>query len=197
MMITTLQLFTLPAFLARFARLCILLAVLLSQNVLAQMTDIIHFENGDRMTGAISEMNLGEMRFESRSMGFVNIKWEDVAGIETNKTIQFETSLGTRHFGTVSQTENGDLAIRTRNGEKILGMDEVVYFQRIKADRSVWEAMDKDLRLGFSFSRGSEVLRWNVGAGLALMAFSVNRSHGDCPGRHNNCADLYRAVLSI
>ena len=147
-------------------RLAVLLLLFVSSSAIAQMTDIVHLKNGDRMTGAISEMNLGEMRFETRSMGFVNIKWEDVAEIETNKSIQFETSMGARFFGTPSHTEDGELAVRTRYGETVLGLEEVVHFQRIKADRSVWEAMDKDLRAGFSFTRSSDVMRWNIGAGL-------------------------------
>lgn len=143
---------------------------LISQGALAQMTDIVHLHNGDRITGAVSVMSLGEVRVETRSMGFVDIKWEDVKGIETSKTIQFETARGERIFGTVQNMGDGTVTVRSTAGERLLDGSEVVYFSRIKADQSVWEAMDKNLRLGFSFTRASDVLRWNIGAGVVYKA---------------------------
>ena len=142
----------------------------------AQLTDVVYLNNGDRMTGSVSVMNLGEMIFETGAMGFVNIKWEDVKGIETDKTIQFETARGERYFGRVAMGDEGYVAIVTAKGEQQLAMERIITFSRIKADRSVWEAMDKDLRVGFSFTKGSDIMRWNIGAGLLYKALKYRTS---------------------
>jgi hypothetical protein len=171
---------------------------LISQSAVAQMTDIIHLHNGDRITGAVSVMNLGEMRVETRSMGFVDIKWEDIEGIETSKTLQFETARGERIFGTVRNVGDGMIAVQTTTGEKLLNRDEVVYFSRIKADRSVWEAMDKNLRIGFSFTRASDVLRWNIGAGVLYKALGYRTEFrlDSLVTNNGQGADSRRAIMS-
>ena len=154
----------------------LLCAILVSTNAFAQMTDVVYLRNGDRITGSISEMTLGEMRFETRSMGWVSIKWEDVVGLETTKTIQFETAAGERIFGSIGLAQGGNVSVSAREGDRTVEMDDIVHFTRIKADRSVWEAMDKDLRVGFSYSRSSDIFRWNVGGGLSYKAENYRTS---------------------
>ena len=61
-------------------------------------------------------------------------------------------------------------------GERDLEVDRVIYFTRIKTDRSAWEAIDKDMRVGFSFTQGSDIMRWNIGAGLLYKALNYRAS---------------------
>ena len=143
------------------------LAILLAPQVgLAQKTDVVYLTNGDRITGKVSEMTQGQMKFETDTMGYVYIRWAHVAGLETDKTVQFEITSGAKYFGTVSRADNGDIAITSGDTVQTVDPQRVVYFSRIKAEQSAWQAMDKDLRVGFSYTRASEILRWNVGGGV-------------------------------
>ena len=52
------------------------LAILLAPQVgLAQKTDVVYLTNGDRITGKVSEMTQGQMKFETDTMGYVYIRW--------------------------------------------------------------------------------------------------------------------------
>ena len=156
--------------------LLLLVSLMLASTAGAQMTDVVYLANGDRITGSVSELNLGEVRVETSTMGWVNIKWEEIIGFVTGKTYQFETARGERFFGSVDRGDDGVLAIKSDDREQLVEMERVIYFTRIKADRSVWEAMDKDMRIGFSFTQGSDVMRWNVGAGLLYKALNYRTS---------------------
>jgi len=152
------------------------LLITMSFPAFGQLTDVIHLKNGDRVTGSVSEMTLGEMRVETLAMGFVNIKWADVSGFETTKTIQFELASGQRFFGTVASGADGETVVHTASGDERLANETIVYFSRIKADRSLWEGLDKDMRVGFSYTQASDILRWNVGGGLRYKGLSYRTS---------------------
>ena len=157
-------------------RMLVILALCIPQLALAQKTDVVYLTNGDRITGKISEMSRGEMKFETDTMGYVYIRWEHVAGIETDKTVQFETTNGAKFFGRVSRADNGDIAVSSGDTVLRIAPEQVVFFTRIKADQTVWEAMDKDLRVGFSYTRASDILRWNIGGGLNYKALTWRAS---------------------
>ena len=157
-------------------KIVMIIATLLPVSALAQNTDVVFLTNGDRITGKVSEMSRGEMKFETDTMGFVYIRWEHVAGIETDKTVQLEISSGERFFGTVSRADDGEIAVNSPDLVHRIKPEQVVYFSRIKAKQTVWEAMDKDLRVGFSYTQSSDILRWNIGGSLSFKALDWRTS---------------------
>jgi hypothetical protein len=116
------------------------------------------------------------MKFETDTMGYVYVRWEHVAGLETDKTLQFETTTGEKYFGTVSRADNGDIAVTDGDVVQTVPIEDIVFFTRIKADQTTWQAMDKDLRVGLSFTQASDILRWNVGGGLNYKAVTYRAS---------------------
>jgi hypothetical protein len=154
----------------------VLLALCIPHIALAQKTDVVYLTNGDRITGKVSEMNRGEMKFETDTMGYVYIRWEHVAGMETDKTVQFETTSGAKFFGSVGRADNGDIVVSSGDSVQRVAPEQVVHFSRIKADQTVWQAMDKDLRVGFSYTQASEIMRWSIGGGLNYKALTYRAS---------------------
>lgn len=158
------------------AAIILALAALSPATTFAQKTDVVYLSNGDKVTGKISEMSRGEMKLETDTMGYVYIRWEYVAGLETDKTARFETSSGARYFGTASRADNGDIVISSGGVDRQIEIEQIVYFTRIKVEQSVWDAMDKDLRVGFSYTQSSDILRWNIGGGVSYKAQNYRAS---------------------
>ena len=137
------------------------------QSALADKTDIAHLRNSDRVTGQIKEMLLGELRVDTKDTGYVTIKWNCVASIDCDKQIQFETTDGTRYLGPVTATaERDSLSVGTGTGTVGLGHSNVIYFEPVSFIEHFWDRLDNRLRRGFSYSEGSDLMRWNIAAGL-------------------------------
>jgi uncharacterized protein DUF481 len=171
--------------------------VLASGAAMGQRTDVIYMKNGDRLTGEIKEMLLGEVYFETSSYGNIKVKWKDIRRIDSDKHIQFETVDGSRYFGTVDgDSQDGVVTVISAGRESELDFDRIVHFEQINRDQSFWDRLDKNLRLGFSYTQASDILRWNVATGLELrekkfkadvefQSFVTNNSDGKDSRRAN------------
>ena len=67
----------------------------------AQKTDVITFKNGDQLTVDIKQLDRGLLRASTVGMGTIQIEWEVIESIETNKTYQVELSSGEKYLGSV------------------------------------------------------------------------------------------------
>jgi hypothetical protein len=54
----------------------------------AQKTDSV-FENGDTITGEIKSMKLGLLTYDVTGPGIIDIKWEEVTKIKSDKIFEF------------------------------------------------------------------------------------------------------------
>ena len=183
------------------------IALLTSIPIQAQETEIFHLDNGDRITGKIMEFESGEVRVKTRSMGFVYISWEDITQLESKRRLQFETEDGTRYYGSVTPSENsGSITLESVSKKVELSLKDVVRVQTVKASASWWDSLDKNLALGFNYSNASEVLHWNIAAGLeytglqslAAISFNsiVNDSENSEKTRRAEITGSYTRLLS-
>jgi len=129
-------------------------------------TDVIHMRNGDRVTGEIKEMLQGELRLDTNSMGTVLIKWADIDHIESTKYIQAELLDGTRHFGQVPASgKSGVLTVSSASGQLTeLDHASIARMEPIKIKSSLWDNLDNTLSVGFTYTKASDVLQWNIAA---------------------------------
>ena len=136
-----------------------------SSVAVADKTDIIYMDNGDRITGEILELRRGRLRVDSVSMGVVTVRWVDIDHIESNKVIQAEDSRGNRYLGRVPKSpEPGTLTILSDSGTETIQRREVVRLDTINANQTFWQNLDNTLNVGFTYTQASEVLQWNVAA---------------------------------
>lgn len=169
-------------------------------------TDVIYLKNGNSITGEIKELELGELRLTTDAMGDIYIKWVYVEKILSDKAIQFELTDGTRYVGSISEIDDDPgLNLITSSGEVILDREDIVHMQRLKIDESVWSAMDKRLQLGYQFEKSTDIVQWNIAAGLkytrekyvAELSFDsrvTNDGNGDDSNR-SNFTGTYRRLL--
>lgn len=129
-------------------------------------TDIIHMENGDRVTGEIEEMLQGQLRLNSVSMGTILIKWSDIDHIESTKYIQTELLDGTRYFGQIPRSETARImTVTTSSGDSHnLDHGEVVRLEPIEVRSSLWKKLDNALSLGMTYTKASDVQQYNIRA---------------------------------
>ncbi len=94
--------------------LCVL-ATCASGALSAPQDDIVLLENGDRISGAITSINGGNIRIATPYAGELTIQLDAVAAIETNSPRALALSEGHRLVGALTQ-EDGVSGIRTDDG---------------------------------------------------------------------------------
>jgi hypothetical protein len=145
------------------------LALLFSSSATAKKTDVIVFNNGDRVTGEIKAFERGQLRFSTTAMGTVMIKWDNIDQVISDKTIQLEMDSGQRMLGSLgTATEAEHLQLKTATGERGVPMENVVHMVPIKKDESLWRRLEGSITFGLDYSKGSRVGQSNMGATASL-----------------------------
>ena len=144
------------------AKVSILLSVLLMlvSGVAHADTDVIVFENGDRLTGEIKSMERGALRFDTDATGTINVQWDKVAYVSSDQDIQVEMTNGERYFGHVTMVENEfKVVVETGAGPIELENSHVVKMNPI--DQTGLRDIDIDVAAGYNFTKASNVQQFN------------------------------------
>jgi hypothetical protein len=142
--------------------LAIILLFLSSQAVQAAKTDVVYLQNGDRITGEVKNLLRGKLEFSTDHMGTIHIEWEDIREIVSDTSQALELSNGQRFYGPLVKAENPDIvAVNTMEGQVGLNTLDVISMYPVEA--SFWERLDLSVSLGFSWDKGSNVGKYNLG----------------------------------
>lgn len=141
-----------------------LLALLTLASCIAHAdTDVIVFENGDRLTGELKSLERGKLRFKTDATGTIDVQWDKVAYISSELNIQVETVTGARHFGHISMDKNEfKVVVKTETGLIELDNERVVKMDPI--DQVGLSDIDLDVSIGYNFTKASSVEQFNFGA---------------------------------
>ncbi len=82
--------------------LTLALALISPANLRAEKTDVVMFDNGDRLTGEVKKLEHGKLSFKTASTDTIQIEWDDVAGLSASETFDVETQTGERVFGSLA-----------------------------------------------------------------------------------------------
>jgi len=135
---------------------------------LADKTDIIILQNGDRITGEVKGLVAGQLELKTDYMGTVYIDWEDIRDLISDSGQQIELADGKRLVGTLDkpQDSNSDdkqmIIVHTDEGRIEVDSDSVVRMYPVGGD--FWDRMDLSFSLGFNFDKSSSVGKYNFGA---------------------------------
>jgi hypothetical protein len=131
----------------------------------APKTDIVHFKNGDKLTGEVKSLRRGRLSLNTTATGTITIEWDKIAGVESNQNIQVETVNGIRYFGHLAGSdEDSNIIVSTKNGPVILAPERVIIMQPIE-DRGI-HAFDVDITLGYNFAKAGGVTSGNFGINM-------------------------------
>jgi len=141
------------------------LIVLSTPAIAADMTDVVIFVNGDRLTGEFKSLERGRLRFKTAAMDTISIKWGDVDRLSSNQNIQVETENGIRYLGHLSATTDEKLiVVETSSGPVGLETVHVILMTPIEA-RGL-DRIDGDIAAGYTFAKAKGVKTTYVSADL-------------------------------
>jgi hypothetical protein len=144
----------------------LLLTALLPSVVIAK-TDVVIFNNGDRLTGEVKSLERGKLRFKTAATDTISIEWDDVALLTSDQNIQIETENGVRYLGhLVDGGEEFTLVVETESGTVDLPTPRVVFMTPIEEKRI--DRFDGDLTMGYNFAKASEVQQLRFGVDLSV-----------------------------
>ena len=129
----------------------------------APKTDIIIFNNGDRLTGEIKSLKRGLLSFNTDATGTISIEWDKVSKLISNQYIQVETSRGARYFGQLTAAdEEASVRVETKTGPQSLDSANVILMEPIELGRAL-DVLDIDLTLGYNFAKAGGVTQGTLG----------------------------------
>jgi hypothetical protein len=112
---------------------------------LAQKTDKVYLRNGNMLTGEIKSMKFAKLLFDMDGPGKIDIKWEYIVKIESNKTLQITLW-------------NGEVYVTTMDSlfsvVPFTTLNEIVEIVRIK-DKFI-KRLDGSVNLGFNYAKSSD-----------------------------------------
>ena len=133
----------------------------------AQDDDVMFFRNGDRLTGEIENLERGRLYFDTAATPAISIEWDEVAYLSSVQQIEVELTSGAIYLGRLSRAdEPGQLRIETDEGTVEVPMLQAIGMTPIEA--TLWEQLEADLTLGYSFNKGTDIAQMNVGLDIAF-----------------------------
>jgi len=135
----------------------------------APKTDILVFQNGDRLTGEVKSLERGKLSFKTDATGTISIEWDKVASVQTDQYLQVELSDGRRHFGRASVVQpEGKLKLRVGSGSNIreVSLADVVGIAPIEQGGFV-ARLDGYVTAGYDYTKSSGVQQITYTGGLS------------------------------
>ena len=85
----------------------------IAQLAAREKTDIITFDNGDRLTAEIKSLEKGILHIKTGFMGTIDIEWQHVTGITSSIDFEVEDEDRSEFFGTLGfAPEDGILVVK-------------------------------------------------------------------------------------
>ena len=133
----------------------LIILLILSLTGMAQKTDKVYLKNGDVITGEIKSLKFAKLSFDMDGPGLVQIKWEFIVKVTSDKKFQV-----TMRNGDVLITKVDSLFFETKHA----GLNDIVEIVQIK-DKFL-QRLDGDINLGFNYAKSNSVLQFNFSSAI-------------------------------
>lgn len=160
---------------------CVLLVLALlpvSAAVAAPKTDVIVFENGDRLTGEVKGLDRGELSFKTDAAGTLSIEWARLVSVDSRQVLQLELTSGLRYTGqAVVASSPGKLRVAPQDGSEAREFDftDVVRLDPIDQGNLI-ARLDGYVTAGYDYTKANELQTFTFTGGLAFRDEHVLRS---------------------
>jgi hypothetical protein len=129
-------------------------------------TDVVTFDNGDRLTGEFKRLERGKLYLKTDATDTISIDWDKVASLTSDQSLQLELEDGTRYFGSLLATATPNyLNVRARRASVELEMQKVVLMEPIES--TILDRIDADVTLGYNYTQASDVAQLSTGLGFS------------------------------
>jgi hypothetical protein len=160
--------------------------------------DTVVLKNGNRITCEIKGFDRARLTLSTDPMDTVTVHWDHVAQLASPRTFEIETTSGATSYGALAAAPDGDLGVVQHDGSlRRLRLGDVIRLTPIGA--SVWERMDGNIDLGFSFSQANLETRWTLNSSTSYRSrrYEVEGSLASQLTRGEDTADLSRNTLTL
>jgi hypothetical protein len=154
---------------ARLATALLTMHVVCAPAHAAPKTDIVIFQNGDRLTGEIKGLERGKLELKTDSAGTVDIEWDKVASVETRQYLRVETANGRHYFGKVPQVQQDGAIYLVVDGQpqgSSLPFGDVVRIMPIDRGGLI-DRLDGYLTVGFNYTKANNETQFNLSGGVS------------------------------
>ena len=144
------------------------LLALASPLLAAPKTDILIFNNGDRLTGEVKGLERGKLSFKTDATGTISVEWDKVASVQSNQYLEVELSDGRRHFGRASPEQSeGELKLRVGSGsnQREVKLTDVVRIAPIEQGRLI-DRLDGYITAGYDYTKATDLHQFTFTGGL-------------------------------
>jgi len=142
--------------------LAVILLLVFSQPAWAERTDLVYLHNGDRITGEVKSLKRGKLEFKTDHMGTLYIEWDDIQELISSTGQAIELTNGQRFHGSLDKPDNADMML-VNTAEGTVGLNTLDVIAMYPVEAGFWERLDLDVSLGFSWDKGSNVGKYNLG----------------------------------
>jgi len=139
--------------------------VLIGPLLASANTDVVVFDNGDRLTGEIKSLERGRLRFKTDATDTISIEWDNVAFLSSDQNIQVETFDGRRYLGQLKLSP----AVRKVNvqlGDEYVELDATSVVLLTPIEDKGFERLDGDITAGYNFAKADSVEQTNLGLSI-------------------------------
>lgn len=149
----------------RIVRLIGVIVVFLIMGVsslLAQRTDVVILNNGDKITGEIKKLDRGKLELSTEDAGHIYFEWIKIDRIWSSRKFHIEMEEGKRFIGSLEEsTEDGKLAILTDTGRILADLIQVVRIFSLES--SFFDRLHGYLDFGFGYQKANRLLTLSLG----------------------------------
>lgn len=147
-------------------------------------SDVVHFENGDQLTGAWLRMVDNKLAFKAEALGDVTIPVARIESLSSEKSAVVLVKSGETFGGELSMTETGEWELRKNGGARRVAAASVVaiyptevYLPKPEERRTMpWHHWKGKGNLGYSLVRGDR------DAGTLSVGVNATRRQPELPG---------------
>lgn len=146
----------------RWAASVLALVLLWTTSILARdKTDVVTLNNGDHITGEISEVSRGRLELKTNDAGTIDIEFQKIVSVESPFQYEVITSDGRHLLGSLGHT-NVDRFIMVVGIEEsvALSIDEVANVTPI--GKSFWAKLDGSFDAGFNYTKSSGIAQTTI-----------------------------------
>jgi hypothetical protein len=160
---------------------CLLLMLLLAPAPAvhaAPKTDLVVFENGDRLTGEVKGLDRGRLSFDTDATGTISIEWARLRSVESRQVLQVELTSGMRYTGqSASSSRPGMLRLVRQDGQ---GFQEFQFDNVVRIDPidqgSLLDRIDGYLTAGYDYTKANNLQTFTFTGGISLRNERSERS---------------------
>src|SRR5262245_47926974 len=134
-----------------------LAAALISPDAAAQRVrdEIVELSNGDRVTGEVKGLDRSYLTVRTLDLGTVQIRWQRVLRLNSNRTLEIELAGGRRVRGSILSPTPGMATITDSTGTLTVDLPSIVGMRPVE-QRRLGDLTGR-IDFGFSYTRGSGV----------------------------------------